>query len=129
MASESGMGYKLVVFEDGSNSRVENVITGFDNARDAAHYRDTHFETAGKVSQIQIDHNNYVDDKPRSAEAEYETYIDYGQGQQQPRQVVRYHEKRPHSLVNFLLAFVIVAVIVFLSCPVIMAVVGWLFRL
>ena len=54
---------------------------------------------------------------------------DDGLTPEQPRLRIQYHEKRPHSLGAFLLAFVIVIVVVFLSCPAIMAVVGWLFRL
>lgn len=55
---------------------------------------------------------------------------DMGDGtQEQPRQRIQYNEKRPHSLGAFLLAFVIVIVLFVLSCPAIMAVVGWLFRL
>ncbi len=54
---------------------------------------------------------------------------DYDGKQESPRHRIQYHEKRPHSLGAFLLAFVLLFVVVFLSCPAIMAVVGWLFRL
>ena len=58
-----------------------------------------------------------------------EYFNDYGGKKEKPQKKIQYHEKRPHSLGAFLLAFVIVIVLFVLSCPAIMAVVGWLFRL
>jgi hypothetical protein len=105
-------------------SEVDREITGFSSAREAAHYRDNNPATMGKPSQIQQDNtkvsSNSTDDR-HLAESDGST--------EQPRKTIQYHKKRPHSLKTFLLAFVIVVVVVFLSCPAIMAVVGWLFRL
>jgi hypothetical protein len=117
------MAIKIVVYSDPYLTNVVDEVTGFSSAREAAHHRDNS-DLWDKYTQLQQDtkSNSYHSDDMRSEN------LDDG-SLNAPRQVVRYHEKRPHSLGAFLLAFVIVVVVVFLTCPAIMAVVGWLFRL
>lgn len=47
------MAKKLVIYKNPTMSQIDFEIGGFVNEREAAHYRDTHHETAGKPSQIQ----------------------------------------------------------------------------
>jgi hypothetical protein len=77
-------------------SEIEQVITGFSNAREAANYRDTHYETAGKPSQMQQsgDQASTIDaDDMRSENT------DDG-SQEQPKQVIAYYPDWVSSLKN-----------------------------
>ena len=81
------MAVKLVMYTTPTMSEVEKEITGFSNAREAAHYRDNNPATMGKPSQIKQDYakvsNNSTDDR----------YLADDDGEQvAPRQVVRYHK-------------------------------------
>ena len=81
------MAVKLVMYTTPTMSEVEKEITGFSNAREAAHYRDNNPATMGKPSQIQQDNtkvsSNSTDDR----------YLADDDGEQAaPRQVVRYHK-------------------------------------
>ena len=81
------MAVKLVMYTTPTMSEVEKEITGFSNARAAAHYRDNNPATMGKPSQIKQDYakvsNNSTDDR----------YLADDDGEQvAPRQVVRYHK-------------------------------------
>ncbi len=113
------MAVKLVMYTTPTMSEVDREIKGFASAREAAHYRDNNPATMGKPSQIQQDNtkvsSNSTDDRHLADDSET---------QEKPRQRIQYHTKRPHSLGAFLLAFVLLLVVVFLSCPAIMAVVG-----
>lgn len=110
------MTIKLVVYTTPTMSEVEQVITGFSNAREAAYYRDTHYETAGKPSQMQQDNGqaegNNTDDMR-------DLNTDDG-STEQPRQVVQYYERTPFSLGKFIIAFIFVVVATVLMSPVIM---------
>ena len=81
------MAVKLVMYTTPTMSEVDREITGFSNAREAAHYRDNNPATMGKPSQIQQDYtkvsSNSTDDR----------HLADGDGEQvAPRQIVRYHK-------------------------------------
>ena len=90
------MSVKLVIYTTPTMSEVEQVITGFSSARDAARYRDTHYETAGKPSQMQQsgDQVSIIDaDDMRSENT------DDG-SREQPKQVIQYYPDWVSSLKN-----------------------------
>ena len=81
------MAVKLVMYTTPTMSEVEKEITGFSNAREAAHYRDNNPATMGKPSQIQQDNT-----KASSKSADDRHLADDDGEQVTPRQVVRYHK-------------------------------------
>ena len=100
------MSVNLVIYTTPTMSEIEQVITGFSSAREAAHYRDTHYETAGKPSQMQQsgDQVSTIDaDDMRSENA------DDGSAEQ-PKQTIEYYPDWVSSLKNimfYLLLFLI----------------------
>ena len=81
------MAVKLVMYTTPTMSEVDREITGFSNAREAAHYRDNNPATMGRPSQIQQDNT-----KASSKSADDRHLADDDGEQVTPRQVVRYHK-------------------------------------
>jgi hypothetical protein len=81
------MAVKLVMYTTPTMSEVDCEIKGFASAREAAHYRDTHYDTAGKPSQIQQDHT-----KASSNSADDRHLADDDGSQEAPRQTIQYHK-------------------------------------
>lgn len=118
MNDSMGLGIKLVIYDDGYHTNVVKEITGFNNAREAAHYRDNS-EYAGKPSELQLDYDNYLDGKNTSSDDMRDLNTDDG-STDQPRQVVQYYKRAPFNLLTFILALACVVVATFLLSPVIM---------
>ena len=81
------MTVKLVMYTTPTMSEVEKEITGFSNAREAAHYRDNNPATMGRPSQIQQDNT-----KASSKSADDRHLADDDGSQESPRQTLQYHK-------------------------------------
>ena len=91
-----GLGIKLVIFNDGYHTNIVKEITGFNNAREAAHYRDNS-EYAALPSELQLDYNNYLEDSSISPSDDMrDLAVDDRKNMGAPRQVIRYHGKAGH---------------------------------
>ena len=100
------MAVKLVTYTTPTMSEVDHEITGFSNAREAAHYRDNNPATMGKPSQIQQDNtkvsSNSTDDR----------YLADDDGKQAaPRQTIQYHKGTTREKIAQFKAAAILAVV------------------
>ena len=100
------MTVKLVMYTTPTMSEVEKEITGFSNAREAAHYRDNNPATMGKPSQIQQDNT-----KASNKSADDRHLADDDDEQVAPRQVVKYHKGTAReNFAEFRAAFILAVV-------------------
>ena len=106
---------KIVVYSDPYLTNVVDEVTGFSNAREAAHHRDNS-ELWDKYTQLQQDTKS---GNATNSDDVRDLNTDDG-STEQPRQVVRYYEHTPFSLGKFIIAFIFVVVATVLMSPVIM---------
>lgn len=95
-----GLGIKLVTYDDGYHTNIVKEITGFNNAREAAHYRDNS-EYADLPSELQLDYNNYLDGRSTSSDDMRDLNVDDGKTREAPRQVIQYHGETGHFWASF----------------------------
>lgn len=116
MEDSMELGIKLVIYNDGYHTNIVKEITGFNNAREAAHYRDNS-EYAALPSELQLDYNNYLDGRSTSSDDMRDLNTDDGKTLEKPRQVIQYHKGFHFDYITFILALVVVLVATFLLFP------------
>ena len=94
MASELGLGYKLVVFQDQYCTYVEKEITGFENPEQARAFQNDY-----PFTRVQIDYNNYVDGHVVQSDDMRSENVDDGSAEQ-PKQVIEYYPDWVSTLKN-----------------------------
>lgn len=85
MASELGLGYKLVVYEDQYCTYVAKEITGYSDPVAAREHQEEY-----QYTRVEIDYDNYLDGHVVQSDDMRSLNVDDGSAEQ-PKQVIQYY--------------------------------------
>lgn len=85
MASELGLGYKLVIYEDQYCTCVAKEITGYSDPVTAREHQEEY-----QYTRVEIDYDNYLDGHVVQSDDMRSLNVDDGSAEQ-PKQVIQYY--------------------------------------